>query len=113
MGANDTRWFNMMMWLAECGGDYDLAERSAYFAEIRYPACRRFTDGSKPPGQRKGATFIENKSLKRMTETYCKLQFLKATIEDQQELILCNMNEILKTGEFVGRQGWYTFLSRQ
>lgn len=50
MGANDTRWYNMERWLAE-GGDYDLAERSAYFAEIRYPRCRRFTDGTKPVGQ--------------------------------------------------------------
>ena len=49
---NVVRNLNLMEYLAY-GGDYDLLERSAYFAEVRYPKVRRFTDGTKPEGQQK------------------------------------------------------------
>jgi len=42
---NFMRWGNLVRWMHEDGNDYSLLERSAYFAEIHFPKCRRFTGG--------------------------------------------------------------------
>jgi hypothetical protein len=44
-GDNFVRWGNLMRWVHDEGNDYDLLERSAYFAEIHFPKSRRFTGG--------------------------------------------------------------------
>lgn len=35
------RWGNLIQWVSQSDNDYHLLERSAYFAQIHYPRCRR------------------------------------------------------------------------
>ena len=49
MSGNFTRNINIELYLAN-GGDYELLERSAYFAEVRYPRVRRWTCGDRLVG---------------------------------------------------------------
>jgi hypothetical protein len=40
-GNSFDRWGNLMRWVHSPDNDYDLLERSAYFAQIHFPRCRR------------------------------------------------------------------------
>lgn len=41
-----------------------------------------------------GATLVENASIAKLKKRYCVLQFQKATLEDQQMLLMHEMERI-------------------